>query len=144
MVLEVCRYLSDMEEAVEFIKHSKELRSTLKACLNTLIDFVTGPCPENKYLMGSYILLYNYLNRLLMFFNNFIGQSPQSFNPENPKEKDENLTSCIKIYYKVIELLITLLEGEKPCEDPGNPPPNYISKDMCSIINLEELVRIAY
>jgi hypothetical protein len=55
-------YLSDLGGAVEFLEHSDQMRSILKACLNTLIDFVTGPCEKNKRVIGKQVQLYSTLN----------------------------------------------------------------------------------
>jgi hypothetical protein len=44
IVFEVSNYLVDLEYAAPLVATNPEMRNIVKACLKSLIDFVTGPC----------------------------------------------------------------------------------------------------
>lgn len=100
LVSEVAQFLIDIQDkAKELSKLIGPGKIIIKA-IGALLDFVTGPCPENQERLGNNVLLFQAVNRFVKV---------------TQMELDE---ISIEIHHNIIAFLLTLLEKTP---DPSVP-----------------------
>ena len=94
LVTEVAQFVVDLREKAEFIVGNKPASKMIVKALAALLDFVTGPCPENQVLLGNNV-------QVFLAVNNLLAATQSDMSPNS-----------LKIHTKTIIFLHTLLEGK--------------------------------
>lgn len=100
LVSEVARFLIDIYEKAKELSRLTGPGKIINKAIAALLDFVTGPCPENQQILGNNVLLFQAINRFVKV---------------TQLELDEISTG---IHNKLMIFCLTLLEGTP---DPSVP-----------------------
>jgi len=94
LVTEVALFVIDLREKAAFIVGKKSASNMIVKAIAALLDFVTGPCPENQVLLGNNV-------QVFLAINNLLATTQSDMSP-----------NALKIHTKIIIFLHTLLEGK--------------------------------
>jgi hypothetical protein len=93
LVTGVATYIVDISDESDYLLADLEAPQMILSCLATLIDFVTGPCPENQLLLGTNVQLMLAMNRLV----------------ESCRRSSKPISS--QILKSLVKFMLTLFEG---------------------------------
>jgi hypothetical protein len=93
LVTGIATYIVDISDESDYLLADREAPQMILSCLATLIDFVTGPCPENQLLLGTNV-------QLMLAMNRLVESSRRSIKPISSQ-----------ILKSLVKFMLTLFEG---------------------------------
>eukprot|EP00359_Climacostomum_virens_P006187 CAMPEP_0204913188 /NCGR_PEP_ID=MMETSP1397-20131031/11156_1 /ASSEMBLY_ACC=CAM_ASM_000891 /TAXON_ID=49980 /ORGANISM="Climacostomum Climacostomum virens, Strain Stock W-24" /LENGTH=2321 /DNA_ID=CAMNT_0052084377 /DNA_START=78 /DNA_END=7040 /DNA_ORIENTATION=- len=113
LVTGIANYIVDISDESGYLLADREAPEMITSCLATLIDFVTGPCPENQILLGTNV-------QLMLAMNRLVDCCKSSTKPKSAQ-----------ILKSLVKFMLTLFEGNY---DPS------ISQNVMRFFNLKSLM----